>query len=193
MKTKHTILYFIFLTVAWGWPASSALGADFNPYTGREPFEAPKYVPPPPPPPKVILTDNGDGTLTDDKGLMWTQKDSYADLGHCLDWYQAEKYVGKLNTGGHTDWRLPTALELYGIYDDTKENNIAWDHDAENPLHLSKQFADGAAYWYWYSPKAETTLSDCCAYSFYFVKGMALTRRFSDCSNGGVRAVRNAR
>ena len=34
---------------------------------------------------KLQLKDNGDGTLTDPhSNLMWTQKDSYADLNKCL-------------------------------------------------------------------------------------------------------------
>jgi len=60
-----------------------------------------------------------------------------------------ETYVNQLNTSGHNDWRIPTILELYSIYDDTVENVLAWDHDSNNPLHLDNRFADGAAYWYW--------------------------------------------
>ncbi|NIQ00754.1 MAG: DUF1566 domain-containing protein [Nitrospinaceae bacterium] len=156
----------------------------------EESYEAPPWVPPPPPPPKVIMTDNRDGTLTDDKGLMWTRKDSYADLGTCLNWYQSTEYVKQLKTGGYTDWRMPTIEELSSIYDDTKDNFISWDHNPENPLHLDKQFADGAAYWYWSSPREETELTDCCARSFYFVNGMVHVRRLTICANGGVRAVR---
>ena len=167
--------------------------ADVSNYIHDKPFEAPQYVPPPPPQSKVHLTDNQDGTLTDQQGLMWTAKDSYADLGQCLSWYQSYDYVKNLKTGGHNDWRMPTTMELYGIYDDTIENVMAWDHDPENPLHLDKQFADGAAYWYWSGEKEDTDLADCCAPAFYFVKGFSNVRVLSMCTNGGVRAVRNAR
>jgi hypothetical protein len=124
---------------------------------------------------------------------MWTVKDSYADLGQCLNWYQSYDYVKSLRTGWHSDWRMPTSYEMYGIYDDTIENVMAWDHDPENPLHLDTRFADGAAYWYWSGDKEDTDLTDCCAPDFYFVKGFSNVRRLTDCANGGVRAVRNAR
>ncbi|MGV7222395.1 MAG: DUF1566 domain-containing protein [Nitrospinales bacterium] len=153
-------------------------------------YEAPPYIPPPPPETKVHLTDNEDGTITDGNGLMWTKLDSYADLNRCLNWYDSEKYVQKLSTGGYTDWRMPSTVELYGIYDDTIENNMSWDHNSENPLRLSKLFADGAAHWYWSGEREETKLANCCAPSFYFVKGFTNTRRLNVCDNGGVRAVR---
>ena len=167
--------------------------ADIKNYIHDKPYEAPQYVPPPPPQSKVKLTDNQDGTLTDQQGLMWTHKDSYADLGQCLNWYQSYDYVQSLKTGGHNDWRMPTTWEMYGIYDDTIENVMAWDHDPENPLHLNTMFADGAAYWYWSGEKEDTDLADCCAPAFYFVKGFSNVRVLSMCTNGGVRAVRNAR
>lgn len=171
----------------------SSAFADFNPYVHDKPYEAPHYVPPPPPVSKVHLTDNNDGTITDQNGLMWTQKDSYADLGRCLNWHESYEYVQKLKTGGHDDWRMPTTWEMYGIYDDTVDNIMAWDHDPENPLHLNDLFADGAAYWYWSGDKQDTNLSDCCAPSFYFARGFSNVRRLSICSNGGVRAVRQAK
>ena len=167
--------------------------ADIKNYIHDKPYEAPPYVPPPPRQSKVHLTDNQDGTLTDQQGLMWTHKDSYADLGQCLNWYQSYDYVKSLETGGHNDWRMPTTMELYGIYDDTIENVMAWDHDPENPLHLNTMFADGAAYWYWSGEKEDTDLTDCCAPSYYFVTGFSNVRRLSTCMNGGVRAIRNAR
>ena len=172
---------------------SPSVFADINNYIHDKPYEAPQYVPPPPPKSKVHLTDNEDGTLTDQNGLMWTHKDSYADLGTCLNWHQSYDYVKKLKTGGHNDWRMPTTWEMYGIYDDTIENVMAWDHDPENPLHLSTLFADGAAYWYWSGDKQDTDLADCCAPSFYYVKGFSNVRRLSMCTHGGVRAVRSAR
>lgn len=165
-------------------------------YLPRAAFEARPYVPPPPPEPKVHFVDNGDGTLTDDKGLMWTQRDSYAHMGQCMSWYQSMDYVQRLNEkkfAGHADWRMPSMEELAGIYDDTMENVIGHDHDPGNPLHLDGKFAAGAAYWYWSSETEETNLTDCCARSLYFVTGQAFSRRLSSCMNGGVRAVRTVK
>ena len=189
---KH--IFYVWLAIVAGlllFPP--AIFADIGNYIQRKPYEAPQYVPPPPPISKVHLIDNNDGTITDQQGLMWTQKDSYADLAQCLDWYQSYDYVKDLKTGGHSDWRMPTSWEMYNIYDDTIENVMAWDHDPENPLHLDTLFADGAAYWYWSGDKQDTDLTDCCAPSFYFVTGLSIMRRMSICMNGGVRAVRNAR
>lgn len=192
-RSSFKILFCFFFLFLWElWLGGSPwLWADPRDYT-HETYEAPPYVPPPPPVSKVHLTDNKDGTLTDQQGLMWTQKDSYADLGRCLNWYQSYDYVKSLKTGGYTDWYMPTTFELYDIYDDTIENVLAWDHNPENPLHLSTLFADGAAYWYWSRDKHDTDLADCCAPSFYFVKGISNVRILTTCMNGGVRAVRKA-
>lgn len=168
-----------------------ALGLGFS-NSFAEVYEAPPYVPPPPPESKVHLTDNGDETITDGNGLMWTKKDSYADLGQCLNWYQSNEYVNNLMVGGYEDWRMPTILELYGIYDDTIENAMAFDHNPDHPLRLSRLFADGAAYWHWSGEREETKLTDCCASTFYYAKGISNVRRLTLCNNGGVRAVRNA-
>lgn len=181
----------IFLTGSFFIPAQ-AEEANFDWLSDKGGFQAPDYVPPPPPESKVHLLDNGDGTLTEIRTrLMWTQKDSFADLGKCLDWHQSKEYVSNLNTGGYEDWRLPSLRELFSIYDNTLESNMAMDHDPEYLLALDTRFADGAAYWYWSSDYDETTLTDCCARSLYFVNAMVHTRRFSTCRKGGVRAVRN--
>jgi hypothetical protein len=63
------------------------------------------------------FTDNGDGTVTDRvSGLTWCLLDSYLELGRCISYRAAKTYVQQLNVGNHTDWRLPTAGELAGIY-----------------------------------------------------------------------------
>lgn len=163
-------------------------------FADREPYEAPPYVAPPPPQSRLHLLDNGDGTLTDpDSKLMWAKADSYSTLRKCLNWYDSEEYVKNLRVAGFADWRMPTINELAGIYDNTKENVMSWDHDPIHPMALDEKFADGAAYWYWSSEKEITTLTDCCVLSFYFVKGMVHIRQFGMCANGGVRAVRNIR
>ncbi len=60
---------------------------------------------------------NADGTVTDRvTGLTWCQLDSFLDLGRCITYRSAKAYVQTLTTGGHSDWRLPTAGELAAIY-----------------------------------------------------------------------------
>ncbi len=62
----------------------------------------------------MSYTDNGDGTVTDaTTGLTWQQVPSSTDY----TWQEAADYVDSLELGGHDDWRMPTAKELYSISD----------------------------------------------------------------------------
>jgi hypothetical protein len=162
--------------------------------TPEPPYNAPQYVEPinEPEVSKLQLIDNKDGTITDpDSGLLWTQKDSYADLGKCLTWQESMDYVEKLDTANFSDWRMPTIQELSTLYDPSKENNMAWDHHPEYPLALDEKFSDGAAYWLWSSDCSIVEGKRCCAKTLYFVKGFIHVRNLDQCNNGGVRAVRN--
>lgn len=63
------------------------------------------------------FVDHRDGTVTDRvTGLTWCVLDSFLDLGTCIDYKAANEYVRGLTTGGHSNWRLPTAGELAAIY-----------------------------------------------------------------------------
>ena len=65
----------------------------------------------------VRFVDHADGTVTDRvTGRTWCLLDSLLDLGRCLSYRSAQAYVQALTTGGHSDWRLPTAGELAAIY-----------------------------------------------------------------------------
>ncbi len=56
--------------------------------------------------------DNGDGTVTDlNTGLMWQKTPD----NERYNFYDAFTYVEELETGGYTDWRMPTIKELYSI------------------------------------------------------------------------------
>ncbi len=60
--------------------------------------------------PKPSYVDNGDGTVTDRvTGLTWEK--GYRRL----EWVQAESEAKATNTGGYTDWRVPTTKELYSL------------------------------------------------------------------------------
>jgi hypothetical protein len=77
----------------------------------------------PPAPNLESYTDNGDGTVTDKvTGLMWTQTVSTASLtwGNVNTAGTAQAYCASQTTGGHTDWRLPSIIELVSIDDLTK-------------------------------------------------------------------------
>lgn len=78
------------------------------------------------------FSDHKDGTVTDQvTGLTWSLLDSHLHLGACISYAQARTYVQGLNTGGHSDWRLPTAGELATIYKN------------------SPFFPQSGAEWYW--------------------------------------------
>lgn len=53
----------------------------------------------------AALTDNGDGTVTDGRGLMWLQ--SPGPLFNT--WDEAVAWADALVFAGHDDWRLPSA------------------------------------------------------------------------------------
>ncbi|PIR00321.1 MAG: hypothetical protein COV66_07505 [Nitrospinae bacterium CG11_big_fil_rev_8_21_14_0_20_45_15] len=157
----------------------------------RDGYIAPQWQVPDKPKSRLKLRDNGDDTVTDLKtGLTWARTDSYADLKHCLNFYDSLQYVENSTTGGYEDWRLPSIAELASIYDNAIDNIMAFDHDPESPMSLHSIFTDGAAYWYWSSDFSKTKLTDCCGRTFYFVNGMSHIRRFTVCRHGGVRAVR---
>lgn len=58
--------------------------------------------------------DNGDGTITDEvTGLMWQKSVAY------MSWPDARANAANANTGGYTDWRVPTIKELYSLIEFT--------------------------------------------------------------------------
>jgi hypothetical protein len=59
-------------------------------------------------------TDNGDGTVTDDiTGLMWQK----AVAAGTFTQPRAVAFCPTLNLAGHSDWRLPSRIELVSIVD----------------------------------------------------------------------------
>lgn len=77
---------------------------------------------------------NGDGTVLDrTTGLIWTLLDSEQELGGCLAYEAARKYVANLKYGASNGWRLPTASELASI------------------LKQAPYYPNSGAQWYWSS------------------------------------------
>ena len=79
------------------------------------------------------LTDNGDGTVTDQAtGLMWAQSDSGTGMTweNALAWVQSRNAESHL---GHNDWRLPNAKELQSIVDYTRSPDTT-DSPAGDPV-----------------------------------------------------------
>ena len=127
--------------------------------------------------------DHRDGTITDtETGLMWTREDSYVHLGRYLNWEQSKSYVDELNTGGYTDWRLPTAAELKKIYEIKKSNT---DKDGDI-IHIDSVFSPGGTFWYWSSEEQ----GKCCAKVVLFIDGSIIKNDRMFSYERGVRAVR---
>ncbi len=58
------------------------------------------------------FTDNGDGTITDNvTGLMWQQ----IPVPENMSYEEAIQYCENLELAGYTDWRIPSAKELFNI------------------------------------------------------------------------------
>ncbi|MBI5185951.1 MAG: DUF1566 domain-containing protein [Nitrospinae bacterium] len=61
----------------------------------------------------TAFTDNGNGTVTANTGLMWQQEDDNTKR----TWDAAVAYCGALSLAGYSDWRLPYLDELNSIVD----------------------------------------------------------------------------
>ena len=87
------------------------------------------------------FTDNGNGTVTDNiTGLMWQKTD-----GGEMTVENATSYCNNLVLGGFSDWRLPTAEELYSI------QNLGHLNPALNTVYFTVTAAE-----YWWSSEAQT-------------------------------------
>ncbi|MEY5010394.1 MAG: hypothetical protein RLZZ253_1533, partial [Verrucomicrobiota bacterium] len=82
------------------------------------------------------FTDNGNGTITDNvTGLIWQKMDNGEST-----WEAAVSNASLVNTGGHTDWRLPTPAEIFSLFVYTG-----------NPALNSTYFPASAAEYWWTS------------------------------------------
>jgi len=87
----------------------------------------------------ISLKNNGNSTVTDNNtNLMWQKTD-----GGEMTWENAKVYADTLTLGGYTDWRLPTAMELFSLH---------W-FDANNPALNTNVFTKTTAEYWWSSEK----------------------------------------
>jgi hypothetical protein len=113
------------------------------------------------------LTDNGDGTVTDNvTGRMWQQEDD----NQRRFWIEALGYCENLTLAGHTDWRLPDIKELFTI-----RKNIFF-------------FPGTDMYFYWSSSTNGFYTSLACVVDF--VNGYATTHGNKALNDFSVRCVR---
>ena len=69
---------------------------------------------------KKRFTDNGNGTITDNRtGLVWVKDGNSAGCnnGNALTWKQGISFCKNLDYAGYKDWRLPSIQELQSIVD----------------------------------------------------------------------------
>ena len=121
MKNKILILTFLILTASFPAKAAHEL-----PDTGQEESytatfgEDHDYQPAASQP---SYTDNGDGTVTDNKtGLMWLKDANNYNGGAMQTWEAALSGCESFSYAGYSDWRLPNGRELESIVDAGEQN-----------------------------------------------------------------------
>lgn len=94
------------------------------------------------------FVSQGDGTVIDTQtGLQWAASDNGSDI----DWPSAKRYAESLTLAGHSDWRLPTQDELYGLYDESNPaRTVACEWSQKYPPHVPPGFRFTCV-WYWAS------------------------------------------
>ncbi|MDO9514287.1 MAG: DUF1566 domain-containing protein [Elusimicrobiota bacterium] len=65
---------------------------------------------------QMSYTDNGDGTITDNRtGLMWLKDANNYNSGEMQTWEAALSGCEGFSYAGYSDWRLPNRRELFSI------------------------------------------------------------------------------
>ena len=103
--------------------------------------------------PKVNqYTDNGDGTVTDNRtGLMWVRdgKSAGCNNGKIMTWKDAMKFCKELDFAEYKGWRLPTIEELQSIVAYEKHNSAideAFENTKNSYYWSSTTYASGTGY-----------------------------------------------
>ncbi len=98
---------------------------------------------------QVRFVDNGDGTVTDKrKNLMWMKDDTWVELGRLVSWWESQEILKKKNAekfGGHSDWRMPNAIEAKELFD-VDLSNIDMQ---KNEIHIDPVFTSGCGHTTW--------------------------------------------
>jgi hypothetical protein len=128
-------------------------------------------------------SDNLDGTVSDRvTNLMWQQHipatGGVGEDGN-LTWAEASEYCATLSAAGHTDWRLPSQIELVSLLD---YSNLG---EAQPPIN-SAFFPDTPPDAFWSSTKSAG--SQTAAWTVYMDVGF--TYAYDMTSVGRVRCVR---
>ncbi len=121
------------------------------------------------------FTDNGDGTITDNKtGLMWMKETAENQM----TWKKALSYCAKLEYAGYDDWRLPNIKELRSIAD----------YSTYNPAIDTNFFPDTKLSYYWSS--TTSSLNTGHAWRVHFSDGNGESFYIYKSDSYYVRAVR---
>jgi hypothetical protein len=106
-------------------------------------------------------TDNGDGTVTDRvTGLMWEKavpSGTYT-WGDAATAGTAQNYCAGLTLAGHSDWRLPSKIELVSIVDTS----------TSNPAIETTYFPSTPIGFYWASTQSHGNQGGSWSVDFYF-------------------------
>ena len=100
------------------------------------------------------FTDNGNATVTDNiTGLIWQKTDNGEST-----WDNAIANASAVNTGGYTDWRLPTPSELFSMFNHNNGNPAAL-----NATYFPNNPAGTAEYWWTSDVYGTSTTNVWCA------------------------------
>ena len=95
--------------------------------------------------------DNSSGVISDNKHKKhWLPKDSWGDLGQWRNYNEAIAYTRLMNqvyAGGYSDWRLPTKVEVEGLFD-LAYDQMDWE---EEIIHISTLFVTKCSNYMWTS------------------------------------------
>jgi hypothetical protein len=122
------------------------------------------------------VTDSGDGTAVDNVTKLEWQR---VVASSTYTWDQAVAYCSTLSLGGHSDWRLPSAIELVSTWDLDQSNAAV----AAALLPLTSPVG-----LYWSASSAPTTSSPSRKAAVWF--GSAVVDKAAPTSTYYVRCVR---